>query len=311
VSALTTFRVFVAPAIRAAAGLPESERATIDGEMAVEERFEPGRLRYIPVGITTGGDGTRLVYPVDKGSGATTSLTDADGVVAMAPETQYLASGESVTVELFSPDVRPPDLLGMGTSGPGVSRLLDSVGGTRPPQYLSVGEREARSWLGDDVPDFLAVTDEDGVAGETIGAWTREWGLVVPSGNPDGVTGLDSLPDDCRLVTQASGTALQTAFDSLGDSPTGVTGPGVESPARRVAAGRADVGVALRATAEQLGLGFVSLGEQRLQLAVNPTRDGKPAIGRLRTAGWETAFDGLAGYELIDAPNSSSKSETR
>lgn len=311
VSALTTFRVFVAPAIRAAAGVPEPEGATIDGEMAVEERFEPGRRRYVPVGIATDGDGSRLVYPVDKGSGATTSLTDADGVVAMAPETRYLAGGESVTVELFSPDVRPPDLFGTGISGPGVSRLLDSVDGTRSPRYLSVGEREARSWLGDDVPDFLVVTDGDGVAAETIGAWTREWGLVVPKENPDGVTGLDSLSDDLRLVVQASGTGLRAAFDAVTDSPTGLTGPGIESPARRVAAGRADVGVALRATAEQLGLGFVSLGEQRLRLAVNPTRAEKAGIGRLKTAGWETAFDGLAGYELIDAPNSSSKSETR
>ncbi|RNJ26823.1 molybdopterin biosynthesis protein [Halosegnis longus] len=313
VSALTTFRVFVAPAIREAAGLPEPERATLTGELAVEERFEPGRLRYVPVGVTTDGDGDELVYPVDKGSGATTSLTDADGVVAMAPETQYLAAGESVTVELFSPDVRPPALLGMGASGPGVSRLLDAASPDRgrPPRYLSRGEQVARSWLADDVPDFL-VTSDDATGGETLGAWTREWGLIVPSGNPADVTGIESLDDDLRLVRQASGTGLDAAFGTLADDvPAGTTGPGIESPARQVAGGRADVGVGLRATADRLGLDVVSLGTQRLRVVVNPTRTEKSAVARLEAALDSLSFEGLAGYERVDAPNSSSKSETR
>ncbi|MDZ7746410.1 MAG: molybdopterin biosynthesis protein [Halobacteriales archaeon] len=314
VSALTTFREFVAPAIREAAGLPEPEGATLDGEMAVEERFEPGRLRYVPVGVTTASDGSRLVYPVDKGSGATTSLTDADGVVSMAPETQYLAAGESVTVDLFSPDVRPPDLLGMGASGPGVSRLLDAVSSERgrPPRYMSLGEQESRSWLDDDVPDFVVASDDGEFNGETVGAWTREWGLVVPEGNPAGVTGVDSLTEETQLVTQASGTGLDAAFEAISDGiPSGVSGPGIESPVRWVADGRADVGVGLRATAEQLGLGFVSLGRQRLCVVVNPTRTKKSGVERLGTAIEEQTFEGLAGYERAGAPNSSSKSETR
>ncbi|KAB7514965.1 molybdopterin biosynthesis protein [Halosegnis rubeus] len=313
VSALTTFRVFVAPAIREAAGRPEPERATLAGEMAVEERFEPGRLRYVPVGVTTDGGGDRLVYPVDKGSGATTSLTDADGVVAMAPETQYLAAGESVTVELFSPDVRPPALLGMGASGPGVSRLLDSVSPDRgrPPRYLARGEQAARSWLSDDVPDFLVTSEED-TGGETMGAWSREWGLVVPRGNPADVTDIGDLTDEVRLVRQASGTGLHAAFETLADdAPVGATGPGVESPARQVIDGRADVGVGLRATAERVGLGFVPLGTQRLHVVVNPSRTEKSAVARLEDAVSGLSVEGLAGYERVDAPNSSSKSETR
>ncbi|HMB51448.1 MAG TPA: molybdopterin biosynthesis protein, partial [Natronoarchaeum rubrum] len=107
VSAMMVFRTFVAPAIREAAGLPEPASATVTGRLARQERYEEGRHRLMPVGLVTDGDGETLVYPVDKGSGATTSLADADGVVEVGPETDYLEAGEPVTATLFSPDVRP------------------------------------------------------------------------------------------------------------------------------------------------------------------------------------------------------------
>ncbi|MFT4885301.1 MAG: putative molybdopterin biosynthesis protein, partial [Natronomonas sp.] len=72
VSALTIFRTFVAPAIREAAGLPEPKTATIEGSMAIRERYSEGRLRYMPAGLVEDEGGNTLVYPVDKGSGATT-----------------------------------------------------------------------------------------------------------------------------------------------------------------------------------------------------------------------------------------------
>ncbi|HKJ59849.1 MAG TPA: molybdopterin biosynthesis protein, partial [Halobacteriales archaeon] len=145
VSALTIFRAFVAPAIRAAAGLPGSETATVGGEMAVRERYAEGRLRLMPVGLVetgagSGSGGSRtLVYPVDKGSGATTSLVEADGIVEVDPDTEALAAGEPVEVQLFSPDVRPPAVLVVGEDDPALSRLLDRV---ERPRFLSVGSRE-------------------------------------------------------------------------------------------------------------------------------------------------------------------------
>jgi len=94
--------------------------------MAVGERYGEGRMRLMPVGLLDLNDGDLpLVYPVDKGSGATTSLVEADGVVAVDPDTEYLDRDERVTVQLFSPDVRPPTLLGVGEDDPALNRLLD------------------------------------------------------------------------------------------------------------------------------------------------------------------------------------------
>ncbi|WP_394351782.1 molybdopterin biosynthesis protein [Halogeometricum sp. CBA1124] len=118
VSALTIFQTFVAPAIRRAAGLPEPRTATVTGTMAARERYGEGRLRLMPVGLLEDEAGETLVYPVDKGSGATTSLVEADGVVEVHPDTEYLAAGESVEVRLFSPDVRAPTLLASARTTP-------------------------------------------------------------------------------------------------------------------------------------------------------------------------------------------------
>ncbi|WP_211226028.1 molybdopterin biosynthesis protein [Haloplanus natans] len=299
VSALTIFRTFVAPAVRSAAGLPASGTATVDGQMAVQERYSEGRTRLMPVGLVEDAAGDTLVYPVDKGSGATTSLVEADGVVEVDADTEYLAAGEAVTVQLFSPDVRAPTLLGVGEDDPALSRLLDGV---ERPRYLDVGSREGRRRLRDGVPDVAVVsgpTDRE-VDAVDLGGWTREWGLVVPAGNPEGIDGLADLVDcDLRVVNRARDSGLRASFDAeldalaaergldrrdLTDAVDGydLTVKGIESPARKVLAGAVDAGIGLRATAERLDCGFVPLGVESVRVLANPDRTGKPGVAALR-----------------------------
>jgi putative molybdopterin biosynthesis protein len=316
VSALTIFRTFVAPAIRRAAGVPEPRTATVEGYMAVEERFSEGRTRLMPVGLVEEESGKTLVYPVDKGSGATTSLVEADGVVEVGADTEYVADGEAVTVTLFSPNVRTPSLFGVGEDDPVVSRLLDRLG---PSRFLSVGSREGLRHLRDGVPD-VAVTagpTERQVDSVTLGSWTREWGLVVPSGNPGGVEGFASLVDsDLRLVNRDRNSGLradvEAEMDRLArerdadrsDLTAAIDGFDLtvkahESPARKVLAGDADVGVGLRATAEKLGLGFVPVGTQEVSVEANPTRVEKQGVVDLKAAlaGVPDLCADLAGYD--------------
>ncbi|MFB6152193.1 MAG: molybdopterin biosynthesis protein, partial [Haloarculaceae archaeon] len=320
VSALSIFRAFVAPAIREAAGLPPTERGRTTGTMARDERFEEGRRRLLPVGLVTDGEGKTLVYPVDKGSGATTSLTEADGVVSVGADANYLAAGEAVDVDLFSPDVRPPALLGVGEDDPALSRLLDGVD---RPRYLSRGSRPAVRWLRDGVPDVAVVAGplddgielvdrdptldapgdrndgNDGVVAVELGGWDREWGLVVPSGNPADVGGLADLVDrDLSFVNRTTESGLRTslgnALAALADERgvdrrdvteaiTGydLTARAFESPARSVSAGDADAGLGLRATAATLGLGFVPVDAQPVRVLSAPDRRGKPAVESL------------------------------
>ncbi|MDY6819919.1 MAG: molybdopterin biosynthesis protein [Halobacteriales archaeon] len=298
VSALTIFRTFVAPAIRRAAGLPEPRTGTVEGSMGVRERYSEGRLRFMPVGLVEDEAGETLVYPVDKGSGATTSLVDADGFVEVPPENEFLEVGDPVTVQLFSPDVRTPTLFGVGEDDPALSRLLDRL---ERPRYLPVGSREGLRRLRDGLPDLAVVAGptEREVDTTPLGGWVREWGLVVPADNPDSVAGVADLIDrDLRFVNRETNSGLRRSLDrTLADLATErdtdretltaaidgyeLTTKAHESPARRVLAGKADVGVGLRATATKLGLGFVSLGDQRVELRANPERTGKPSIHTL------------------------------
>ena len=315
VSALTIFRTFVAPAIREAAGVPEPETATVRGRMAVRERYGEGRLRLMPAGLVTDADGDTLVYPVDKGSGATTSLVDADGVVAVDPDTEYLGEDDEVEVQLFSPDVRPPTLLAVGEPDPALSRLLDDL---RSPRFLPVGSREGLRRLRGGVPDIAVVagpTDRE-VDSVDLGGWTREWGLVVPPGSPDGIEGLGDLVDrDLAFVNRETDSGLRSSLDAAIDDLAadrdasrsaltdairgyGIGTKGFESPARAVARGDADAGLGLRATAESLGLDFVTLGTESVRVRANPDRVGKPGVEEL-AAGVEAIdriVDGLAGY---------------
>jgi len=326
VSAMMVFRTLVAPAIRAAGGRPEPERATLHAEIAEEARFEPGRRRLLPVGLVErGGTGagsvagaagdtpdgpnaepTAIAYPVDRGSGATTSLSRADGLVAVPAETSYLSPGESVEVDLFSAAVRPPTLLAIGEDDPGAAAVMDALD---RPRYLPDGTAAGLRRLRSGVPDVAVVAGEPQRApeAESVGAWRREWGLVVPAGNPAGLAGVDDLAEtDRRFANLAQGSGLRAALDDRVENPDHVEGydvglRGHESPARRVRSGAAAAGLGVRATAERLDLGFVPLGSQRVRLLGNPDRSETPGRARL-ARGLEDLgglLDGLAGYEVV------------
>ena len=321
VSALTIFRTFVAPAIRSSVGLPEPRTAAVDGEMAVTERTEEGRRRLLAVGLVEDGDGGRLVYPVDKGSGATTTLTAADGVVDVPADRNALSAGEAVTVDLFSPDVRAPTLLAVGEDDPALSRILDRL---ERPRFLARGSRGGLRELREGVPDAAVVAgpfdaEADGVADAVaLGGWSREWGLVVPAENPDDVSGLADLVDrDLSFVNRGTESGLRTSLsNALADlaERRGVDRRAVtesiagfdlaarafESPARSVAAGDADAGLGLAATAAKLGLGFVSVGVQTVRVLANSDRTGKASVQELEgllddLTSVTTGLDGIEG----------------
>jgi len=205
-------------------------------------------------------------------------------------------------VQLFSPDVRPPTLLGVGEDDPALNRLLDRLDA---PRYLPVGSREGLRRLRDGVPDVAVVagpTDRD-VDAVDLGGWAREWGLVVPEGNPAGVTGLADLVDgEMRFVNRPTDSGLRRSLDdalaadlatdrdaSRGDLADRIDGyeltvRAFESPVRKVLAGDADAGLGLRETADRLDCGFVSLGEQSVTVRAAPDRVERDAVEELADA---------------------------
>jgi len=285
VSALSVFRTFVAPELRAASGQPEPATASVEATLATRVRYDGGRKRLLAVGLVADGDGGTVAYAPRKGSGATTTLAETDGVVTMPAETSLLPAGETVTVERYD-ETPVPTLLGVGDPDPVVATVLDSVGTSR---FLSMGAADATRWLEDDIPDVLVTPTRelDNVPGEPMARWERDWGLMVPADNPDGIESLGDLLDGAvRFANLADTLSLRRALDAHlagGDDPTAIDGyhrelPGLESAARAVAAGRADAGLGLQTTADRLGLDFVPAGTETIAVVANTARTDKPGV---------------------------------
>ncbi len=108
-----------------------------------------------------------------------------------------------------------------------------------------------------------------------VGFAAREQGLVVASGNPRGITNLQSAAETkARLAARPIGAGAQQLLDAL-MRRDGITAkrlkPALVAPtgpdiAQAIRAGHADFGVATKAVATAAGLDFVPLSTERFDL---------------------------------------------
>ena len=112
-------------------------------------------------------------------------------------------------------------------------------------------------------------------------------------GNPAGVTGIDDLPrPGLRYVNRQRGAGtralLDFELDQRGIDPAQITGYSREefthlAVAAAVAAGRADVGLGIRAAAQAFGLDFIPVAWEPYDLVLRVTCAG----GRLLAPLWD------------------------
>src|SRR5439155_26432875 len=76
-SAIFTFHSFVAPVIRAIAGLPAEAAETVTAEVPVRIASEMGRQEFVLVSLVAG-DQRPVAFPTPKGSGSVTGFSQAD-----------------------------------------------------------------------------------------------------------------------------------------------------------------------------------------------------------------------------------------
>ena len=115
--------------------------------------------------------------------------------------------------------------------------------------------------------------------------WRREQGILVPSGNPVGITGISDLPGR-PLALRAPGTGTRALLERLlreaGADPAGLYGPELPThleAALAVAAGVADAAIGLRASADAVQLDFVPLAWEPFELVI--AEDDLDAAGDL------------------------------
>ena len=113
-SAMSTFHDMIVPLLRRMAGLPPRPDAKVVAKVPVRIASELGRTEFVMVSLVEGSDGL-IAYPTGKGSGAITSFAQADGFLKVDALADQMPAGTEAEVTLFTPHVRVPDLVIVGS----------------------------------------------------------------------------------------------------------------------------------------------------------------------------------------------------
>ncbi|WP_291820500.1 molybdopterin biosynthesis protein [Bosea sp. (in: a-proteobacteria)] len=289
-SAMFTFHDIVAPVLRTMAGLPVRQEATVTARVPVHLPSEIGRTEFVMVALAKDGAGY-VAHPVGKGSGAVTAFSQADGFIAIDALADALPAGTVADVQLFSNQVRVPDLVIMGSHCTG----LDEVAGAMmrdgvTSRILALGSLGGLAALKRGECDIAPIHLMDPDSGryntpfitedfDLIAGWRRMQGLVYRKGDPrfegqDPPSAIAAALADgsCIMVNRNQGAGTRLLIDQLlkGTRPPGYWNQprSHNAVAASVAQGRADWGVAIRPVADALDLGFIPLAEEHYDFAV-------------------------------------------
>src|SRR5499427_8032405 len=126
-SAIFTFHEFVAPVIRAFAGLPAEQAERLPATLPMRIASERGRTEYLMVSLVRAENETALAaYPNSKGSGAITAFSRADGFITIDQHIESVPPGTPVEVQLVG-RAHLADLVIIGSHCVGLDVLIDRL----------------------------------------------------------------------------------------------------------------------------------------------------------------------------------------
>jgi molybdopterin molybdotransferase/putative molybdopterin biosynthesis protein len=310
-SAMFTFHDMIVPVLRRMAGLPPRSDAKVRAKVPVRIASELGRTEFVMVSLVEGDEGL-IAYPTGKGSGAITSFAQADGFLRIDALADQMPSGTEADVTLFTPHVRVPDLVIVGSHCTGLdlvtaplaragllvrSIAVGSLGGLAAAKR---GECDfAPIHLFDEKTEtyntpYLA----DGL--ELVPGWRRMQGIVFRNGDArfEGLSAQQAVraalaDPGCIMVNRNQGAGTRILIDRLiGEArPDGYWNQprSHNAVAAAVAQHRADWGMTIAPVAEAAGLGFIPLAEEHYDFALVTARKARPAV--------QAFFDALASRE--------------
>jgi putative molybdopterin biosynthesis protein len=331
VSAILTSELFVKPLVYRLQGLPPPSRPRIHATIT-RKLFSPmGEEEYVRVKL--GQVGQRLMAaPLSRGAGVIMSMVRADGLARIPRFSEGVHAGADVEVELLRSldDVARTvvaigshdlalDLLSnaLARRSPGASLASANVGSLGGLLALARGEAHlAGSHLLDERSGEYNVSSiQQHLSGRPtvlVHLAGRVQGLIVPPGNPRGLSRLADLSrPDVLFVNRQRGSGTRVLLDyelkKLGIEPRQVRGYEREeythlAVAADVASGAADVGLGILAAARALGLEFVSLFNEQYQLVILREQYDAPKLAPLleilRGPEFRTQVEALGGYDV-------------
>ncbi len=315
-SALTIFNLLVKPVILQMAGSAElGVKAKVRARMAFKVFPAKGRREFLPVHIIRREDGSFLAYPVLTGSGAITTLAMADGFIEIPEGVELLSEGEEVSVNLFSSEVRPADLVIMGSHCIGVDILLRCLRERRPSFKVkvvnvgSIGGINAVRRGEADIAGIHLLDEETGgynipflerynLSGRAVlvRGYKRQQGFMVKKGNPKGIRSFrDLLRDDVTFINRNVGSGTRVLIDmnltkvskelgiSVEEVRSRIRGYNMEARSHSAVASmvlhdRADVGIGIKTAAELHGLDFIPITDEEYDFLIPKERLNKGSV---------------------------------
>ena len=293
-SAIFTFHEFIAPVIRALAGLPAEAAGRLSATLPLRVPSERGRTEYLMVSLARGDDGTLAAYPNTKGSGAVTAFSQADGFIAIGPQVESVAAGTPVSVQLIG-DAHLADLVIIGSHCVGLDILIDRLHAEGiAVKALNVGSMGGLAAAKRGECDIAAIHLMDPRTGEynrpfltpalaLVSGYRRLQGIVYRKGDPrfagrsaEAALSAALAAGDCLMVNRNAGSGTRILTDRLlnGAQPPGYWSQpkSHNAVAVAVAQNRADWGMAIESVARQYGLDFIPVQDERYDFVVPKTR---------------------------------------
>jgi molybdopterin molybdotransferase/putative molybdopterin biosynthesis protein len=299
-SAIFTFHAFVAPVIRARAGLPPEAAQTVKAHVPVRIASELGREEFVLVSLVAGGDGP-IAFPTGKGSGAVTAFSQADGFLSIDALAAALDADSRAEVTLIGEAARAPDLVIMGSH----DVALDVVVGALAERgfmarTIAVGSLGGVAALARGECDLAPVHLVDPATGiynkhllgpgmALVPGWRRMQGFVFRPGDArfEGLSAAHALKAALAdpavlMVNRNAGSGTRVLVDSLlsGSRPPGYANQprSHNAVAAAVAQNRADWGVAIEPVARMYGLSFLPIAPEEYDFLLREDRRDCPAV---------------------------------
>ncbi|HYS47774.1 MAG TPA: molybdopterin biosynthesis protein, partial [Xanthobacteraceae bacterium] len=298
-STIFTFHAFVAPVIRARAGLPPEAARAVDAIVPVRLASELGRQEFVLVALIEGDDGP-VAFPSPKGSGAVTAFSQADGFLEVDALSAVVDAGTRARVTLIG-EARAPDLVIAGSHCVALDAVLgvlaDQGFAARTIAIGSLGGVAAAHRGECDLAPVHLLDPQTGTynahlqsPGLTlVRGWERMQGVVHRPGDArfEGRAAADALAaaladPDCLMVNRNAGAGTRVLIDQLlkGARPAGYGNQprSHNAVAAAVAQRRADWGVAIESVARLYGLGFLPLTPESYDFLLVERLRERPAV---------------------------------
>lgn len=334
VSAYLTFHLFVVPAISHLLGVSIGTSERLDAFISRQLSSPLGVDEFVRVKV--GAVGEKLVAtPVGRGAGLLMSVVRADGFVRVPADSEGVAAGGTVQVELLrSRDSIRNTVVCIGSHDNSLDLLANCLRHRYPEMSLSsahVGSMGGLMALKRGEAHIAGTHLLDEESGEynapylkrflpdcpviLINLAYRQQGFVVKKGNPKGIrTFHDLVRDDVVFVNRQAGSGTRLLLDKhlrdLAIDPDRIAGYDRDeythlAVASAVLTGLADTGLAVLSSARALDLDFIPVAEERYDLAIPEAYFGQPIIQRLLSviredAAFRESVLAMGGYDLRD-----------